>query len=180
MIAGGIDVVWGEDGYYYHDLGNGQRGSLIYADFTGLTSVFSDPIATVGSVKGLVDKGAFDFSKSEYDQYVITALNVNGGDKEKTKDYLKNEWGEEYEELYAEYKVEDVFAGVYHGEGEDYTDEIKAYLSKMIDDGNPERKGCVVVDENLAKILQKLMDKFTFEDVEYSWLKLCYYYDHMG
>ena len=180
VIAGGIDVVLGEDGYYYHDLGNGQRGSLIYADFTGLTSVFSDPIATVGSVKGLVDKGAFDFSKSEYDQYVITALNVNGGDKEKTKDYLKNEWGEEYEELYAEYKVEDVFAGVYHGEGEDYTDEIKAYLSKMIDDGNPERKGCVVVDENLAKILQKLMDKFTFEDVEYSWLKLCYYYDHMG
>ena len=180
VIAGGINVILGEDGYYYHDLGNGKKGSKIYADFTGLTSVFSDPIATVGSVTGLIDKGAFDFSKTEDDQYVLTALELNGGDKEKTKEYLKTQWNTDYETFYEEYKVDDVFAGIYHGEGEDYTNDIKAYLSKMIKDGHEEREGCVLVDENLAKLLQKLLDKFTFDGVENSWLKICYYYDHMG
>ena len=180
VIAGGIDVVLGSDGYYYQDLGGGKEGSKIYADFTGLTSLFNSPIATVGSVEGLIDKGAFDFSKTENDQYVLTALAVNGGDKEKTKEYLKKEWSTDYETLYEEYKVDDVLAGIYHGEGKDYTSAIKAYLGKMINDGNEERKGCVLVDKNLAEILQALMDKFTFEGVENSWLKLCYYYDHLG
>ena len=40
--------------------------------------------------------------------------------------------------------------------------------------------GCVVVTKELAEILQKLMDKYTFENVDNSWIKLCYYYDHMG
>ena len=31
-----------------------------------------------------------------------------------------------------------------------------------------------------AELLQKLMGKYTFENVENSWLKLCYYYDHLG
>jgi hypothetical protein len=43
-----------------------------------------------------------------------------------------------------------------------------------------ERVGCVEVDKELADILQKLMDKYTFEGVDYSWKKLCYYYDHLG
>ena len=34
--------------------------------------------------------------------------------------------------------------------------------------------------KELAEILQKLMDKYTFEDVDNSWLKICYYYDHLG
>ena len=50
-ISGGIKVVLGDDGYYYHDLGkdaDGKQiyGSKIYADFTGLT-VMSHPIASV-------------------------------------------------------------------------------------------------------------------------------------
>ena len=180
VISGGIDVVLGSDGYYYEDLGNGKKGSKIYADFTGLTSVFSTPIATVGNIQGMIDKGAFDFSKTEYDQYVLTALNISGGDKEKTLEYLKSQWGTDYEAYYEEYKVKDVLDGIYHGTGEDYTDEIKPYLNKIINDGHKEREGCVVVDKQLAEILQKLMDKFTFENVENSWIKLCYYYDYLG
>ena len=180
IIAGGIDVVLGDDGYYYHDLGNGKKGSKIYADFTGLTPIFSDPIATVGNIKGLIDKGAFNFGKTENDQYVLTALEKCNGDAEATKQYLKQEWGADYEELYEEYEVEDVLAGIYHGRGEDYHDEIRAYLTKIINDGHAERKGCVAVDAELAALLQMLMDKFTFSGVTNSWLKLCYYYDNMG
>ena len=46
--------------------------------------------------------------------------------------------------------------------------------------GPAERQGCVPVTEELAEILQLLMDKYTFQDVDHSWTKLCYYYDHVG
>jgi hypothetical protein len=35
--------------------------------------------------------------------------------------------------------------------------------------------GCVLVDQQLSEILQALMDKYTFDGVKNSWLKLCYY-----
>ena len=33
--------------------------------------------------------------------------------------------------------------------------------------------------EELGELLQTLMDKFTFQGVEQSWLKVCYYYDSL-
>jgi hypothetical protein len=61
-------------------------------------------------------------------------------------------------------------------DGEDLTDDIQEYVSKMITTGAPELEGCVLVDAKLATILQALMDKYTFEGVKNSWTKLCYYY----
>ena len=49
-----------------------------------------------------------------------------------------------------------------------------------MDTSNTERKGCVVVTEELAEVLQFLMDKYTFKGVDNSWTKLCYYYDYLG
>lgn len=180
VIHGGVKAVLGSDGYYRVDLGNGKQGSKIYADFVGITSLFNTPIATVGGVKGMIDKGGFDFSKDENDQYVLTVMAENDNDQAKTDAALKELWGEDFEANYEIYKVEDVYAGKYHGKGQDYTQQIKAYLSKMIKDGHKEREGCVLVDQQLAEILQMLMDKFTFENVDQGWLKLCYYYDYLG
>lgn len=177
IITGGIDVVLGNDGIYYHDLGDGKKGSKIYVDFTG-TNIFNTPIATVGDIKGLLDQGAFDFSKSEYDDFVIKSLSINGNDQEKTLEYLKKEWGEEYESNYEMFCVEDVFAGIYHGEGEDMSSVVRKYLSKMEKRG--EKAGCVVLTEELAEALQMLMDKYVFQNVDHAWTKLCYYYDYMG
>ena len=180
VIHGGVKAVLGGDGYYRVDLGNGKQGSKIYADFTGVTSLFNSPIATVGNVKGMIDKGGFDFSKDENDQYVLTVMAQNDNDQAKTDAALKELWGEDFDANYEIYKVEEVYAGKYHGKGQDYTDRIKTYLSKMIKDGKAERKGCVLVDKELAEILQMLMDKYTFENVDQGWLKLCYYYDYLG
>ena len=197
VIAGGIDVVLGPDGYYYEDLGNGKRGSKLYADFTGVTNLFSNPIATVNAydengelirdengnvvkVQGMIDMGGFDFSKNEEDQYVLAIMKKCGNDIDATREYLKNTWGEEYDAQAQNYKIEDVFNGKYHGKGEDLTDEISKYLSKMYSGSAKERVGCVEVDKELAEILQKLMDKYTFENVDHSWTKLCYYYDYLG
>ena len=197
LIAGGIDVVLGSDGYYYEDLGNGKRGSKLYADFTGVTSLFSNPIATVTSydekgnpikddkgnivkIKGMIDMGGFDFSKTEEDLYVLGVMAKCNNDPDATRKYLKDLWGEDYDGNAKNYQLEDVLAGKYHGKGEDLTDEISKYLSKMYSGSKKERVGCVEVDKELADILQKLMDKYTFEGVDNSWVKVCYYYDYLG
>ena len=202
LITGGIDVVLGEDGIYYEDLGkdangNQKYGSKIYADFTGLTGVFGSPIATVPSynpdgtiqkdaagntvmISGMIDRGGFDFSKTEEDLYILAFLDKNNGDVEATDAYLRETWGDEYE-AYAElYQLEDVYEGIYHGTGEDLTEEMRTYLDDMITTGGEEVKGCVVVTERLAEILQLVMDKYTFENVDDAWTKVCYYYQVLG
>ena len=194
LIAGGIDVVLGMDGLYYQDLGkdeNGKQlyGSLLYADFTGSTGLFSQSIATVNAydengnpviIKGMIDLGGFDFSKTENDLYILSILEKYNGNTDAANAYLKTLWGEDYGKNAEEYQLEDVFAGKYHGRGKDYTAEIQGYLKKMITTGPAERHGCVVVDVRLAELLQLLVDKYTFSGVDHSWTKLCYYYDHLG
>lgn len=167
IITGGINPVL-KDGKYYS-----EDGSPIYCDFTGLTPIFSQ------SITEMIAMGGFDFSKSETDGEILAYLKQNGGDVEKTKDYLKKLWGEEYDANCDLYQIDDIFDGRYHGTGPDLTEEIKTYAAKM-DKSGSELDGCVAVDQRLAEILQYLMDKYTFEDVEYSWLKLCYYYDYLG
>lgn len=185
LIAGGVDVVLGEDGIYYEDLGKDENGiqrygSPLYADFVGITGLFDKPLATVGNVTGIIDLGGFDFSKTENDMYILNILAKFDGDTAAADEYLKGYWAADYEGNAAEYQLEDIFAGIYHGRGEDYTDEIRAYLDDLIDDGHEERKGCVIVTEELAELLQLLVDKYTFAGVDHSWTKLCYYYDHLG
>jgi len=174
VIDGGIDVVLGDDGKYYEDLGNGKKGSVLYADFTGSTGIFST------SLEKMIDMGGFDFSKTENDLYIISVLKKYDNDTDAANEYLKEYWGADYDAYAEEYQLDDVFAGIYHGEGEDLTEEIKTYLKKYDTSGKAERKGCVVVTERLAEILQLLMDKYTFEGVDNSWLKVCYYYDFIG
>lgn len=176
----GIDVAIADDGYYHEVLerdenGNPVRfGSIVYAYFAGSTTLFSQAIYPT-----MLELGGFDFSKNEYDQEILAYLKMHDGDVDATDEYLRNLWGGDYA-AYAEiYKLEDIYAGIYHGEGEDYTEEVRAYLSKMLA-GDTELAGCVAVDARLAELLTMLMDKYTFEDVDYSWQKLCYYYKHLG
>ncbi len=167
-IAGGITPELKNGKYYVKG-----ENSLIYADFTNSTSIFST------SIIEMIDMGGFDFSKSDMDGEILAYMKQNGNDANKTKEYLKTLWGDSYEENMSVYQVEDVLAGRYHGEGEDCTEEMRQYAKKL-ESGNGERGGCIVVDQRLAEILQMLMDKYTFEDVTNSWTKLCYYYDYLG
>ncbi len=169
VIAGGITPVL-KDGLYY----DSEDGSLIYADFTGLTAVFGS------SIVEMIEMNGFDFSKSETDAEIISYLKKNDNDVEKTIEYLKELWGEDYEANVEVYQLDDVFDGIYHGDGEDLTEEIRSYVDQIDKSEHTERNGCVVVDERLAEILQQLMDKYTFDGVDNSWLKVCYYYDYLG
>ena len=170
IIAGGIDPVLGDDGYYHEP----TDGSIVYADFVYSTGVFTNQ-----SILKMIDLGAFDFSKTETDGEILGYLNENGGDVDATIAYLKELWGEDYEENYETYMVDDILAGRYHGRGEDYTEEMRAYAALM-DTSETELYGCVPVDERLAEILQLLVTKYTFDNVDHCWTKVCYYYDYLG
>ncbi len=168
IITGGITPEL-KNGKYYDK----EDGSAVYADFTGITNLFGH------SILEMIEMGGFDFSKSETDGEILAYLKQNDNDVEKTTEYLEKLWGEDFDENAEIYQIDDVFEGRYHGDGDDLTDDIKVYAGK-IDRSGSERDGCVEVDERLAEILQQLMDKYTFEDVENSWLKVCYYYDYLG
>ena len=105
------------------------------------------------------------------------------GDLEATDAKLREIWGDAYDEYASIYKLEEIYdafrgLGNYHGTGADETDAIRAYVAKVITNGKED--GCVKVDAELARLLQLLMEKYTFKNVENSWLKLCYYYHYLG
>lgn len=194
LISGGVDVALGEDGMYYEKLGVDSKGeivlgSLMYCDFTGITGVFSNPIATVDAynadgsiaqIKGMIDMGGFDFSKTENDLYILSILEKYSGDMEAADAYLRQFWGEDYDFHAESYQLQDIYEGRYHGRREDFTEEMRGYLNQIITTGPEELRGCVPVTERLAELLQMLMDKYTFSGVDHSWTKLCYYYQHIG
>ena len=77
--------------------------------------------------------------------------------------------------------------------GVDYTDRVREIIAELLIDMDNDGKmngvedGCVPVTRELAQILQKLMDKYTFkietpgDDYELgSWKKLCYRYEYFG
>ncbi len=174
ILAGGIDVVLGDDGYYHEKRADGTLGSVVYADFIGANNIFGDD-----SLISLIDKGAFNFALSEGDE-IIHGFMESYGDK--AKEELRKYWGEEFD-YYAElYSLDEVLAGKTHGTGKDLTADIKAYLDKLApaSETTPELEGTVPVDKRLAEILQILMDKYTFNGVEHSWTKLSYYYQYLG
>lgn len=205
IIAGGIDVILGDDGKYYHKLANGEKGSLLYADFYQYTSIF-----TTQSIQDILKVGGFNFAITDVDQEAIAYLNKFG------KSGLQTLWGDAFEDNWAYYQMDDIIEEKYHGyivdgkykaynvtylddevtgeitmvkpeipknavQAPDYSSVIEKYVELMLDEeGYPERQGCVVVTEELAQVLQMLMDKFTFAGVDHSWTKVCYYYDYLG
>ena len=138
-IAGGIDVVRGDDGIWREKRNDGREGSILYADFTMTT-----PIFTQNTLGKMIDMGAFDFRFND--------------DGEAT-DY--GDCTEQAREIYANRIV------VGYNE----------ILGEYIQEGD-ERIGCVIVTDEVAELLQKLMDKYTFKGVENSWRKLCYYHQY--
>ncbi len=166
-------------------------------------TISDDTLKTLVAVKD-VNGSIYDNSSATYvTDYVDTLLlstylkplNVSSEIKSYLDKYvtdgLKKLWGEEYQIWYSMYMMDDLKAGIIHGKGKDCTDDILAYVDKMFnaetdlstlpeevrEELTEEAYGCVLVDEDLAKILQTLMDQNTFAGVVNSWTKMCYYYE---
>lgn len=176
VVAGGIEVALGKDGYYHEKLADGSLGSILYVDMASYSNIFNSQ-----SLLDLIEYGYFDFSKTEDDHWVIDyyemleAENFNGTDFETC---MKEIWGDDFSWKWEELNVDEVLDGIYHGDGKDMTSVAKKYANKITKSG--ELAGCVAVNKELGEVLQMLMDKATFNGVENSWIKLCYYYDYVG
>ena len=188
IISGGIDVVLGDDGIWREKRNDGITGSILYADFTMKTPIFSH------SLMDMIEMGSFNFSLTEGDQYILKYLELNDYDVEKCDAQLREVWGDSYAEYAEIYQIQDVYNGIYHGDGKDYTELARKYANQVIVAGYNEllgetiaeddaRIGCVVVTAELAELLQIIMNKYTFMNgvepnqtpIENSWAKLCYY-----
>lgn len=144
IIAGGIDVVLGEDGYYREKRTDDVEGSLLYADFTKTTSIFGN-----STLKDMAEKTrAFDFTLDEDGNTAVGGTDCTE-------------------------RVKQIIATKLIKVG--YNEQ----LGETIEEGD-ERIGCIIVDEELAEILQSLMDKYTFAGVDASWRKLCYYHEYFN
>ena len=139
-VAGGIDVVLGDDGIWREKRTDGRTGSILYADFTMTT-----PIFTSNTLGGMIDRGAFDFTRDEDGE----SSELGGDCTEQARKLYENRIVVGYNEQLGEY----------------------------IEEGD-ERIGCVIVTDEVAQLLQKLMDKYTFKGVDHSWTKLCYYHQY--
>lgn len=137
-IAGGIDVELGSDGIWREKRTDGRQGSILYADFTMTTGIF-----TSDTLANMIDKGAFDFSRDE-----------DGGAVA----------GKDCTELARKIYDNRIVEG--------YNSTLKETIK-----ADDERIGCVIVTDEVAELLQQLMDKYTFK-VENSWTKLCYYHQY--
>ena len=110
-------------------------------------------------------------------ELIATALEWKAYVEAASDEWLHEYFGDEYDEKWEYYQMDDIKKGIYHGQAQDYTAKMREYVAILLDEADhPERQGCIAVDAELAAILQLHMDRATFEDVENSWVKLCYYY----
>ena len=174
IIADGVQAKLGDDGLYHVVNKDGSLGSLLYADIINTTEIFTE-----SSILSLIEAGAFNFVYDETDSVIIKYIekftDENGNfDREGCIAAIKKHYGADN---YPEQQVKDVLNGIYSGGGQDYTARIREIIEQKLIKSDDETNGCIIVDEELATILQMLMDKYTFKGVETSWRKLCFYYE---
>lgn len=170
LITKGIDAELGPDGFYHQKLADGTLSDTrIYADFETITDMGF-------SLKVMIDKKAFDFTVSElgspaFDSEGYLVYDYFPVDEE------GNVSAEPEAKRYTDKNGDPIMKTKYHV---DMTARITEIYNQNVIQTEGELKGCIAVDEELAQILQLLMDKYTFRGVANSWQKLCYYYKHIA
>lgn len=193
IIAGNyVDVELNDEGYYVVKDGV-SSDNYVYCDITYVNNV-----TTGYSLKTALEEfNSFDFSKDAFGQPIVdeegyyrttyfdenynmiryyVCYDANGEYYQVTtvgEDGKTEENGYTYVKLTEEDLKELGYVN--------YTEYVTKYIEdNMITDESSELYGCVKVDAEFAKVLGFLMDKYTFEGIDYSWVKLCYYYKYLG
>ncbi len=144
---------------------------------------------------GIYHGQMIDYSKTDMD---VTILEYIQNYPDTYEDELKALFGEKYDQSY----VDDVANGIYHGDitnyargqiiaGTDYTEQMQKYLPVAGEDGEwiyPEGwiteegdlNGCMPVTMELAILMQRIVDKYSFSGVPGGWTKLCVYFEQFN
>ena len=187
-----IDVELGEDGYY-HVVDSKAKDDFVYCDVIYVTSIMNYSLTEALGAPFY----AFDFSKDEFGKQLYDEngywLYTQYDENDVLQSYYicvdaegnyyydlqigDNDHTEENGYTYLKYTEEELESL----ENADFTEYVQAYIdANKITDTESELYGCVKVDEAFARVLSLFMDKYTFADVEYSWVKLCYYFKYIG
>lgn len=182
IISGNnIEVALGSDGYYHQVYSDGTLSKdPILFDF-----VYENMLITTTFEKALQlaldpdnpNSSAFDMTVTaegdsiiDEEGYLIEwsyTVNIETGETTKTSSRVMGEDG-------LPVKVDE---SVY----KDYTSIVNEwYQNTMIKAEDSSAYGCIPVTEEVKNLLELLMNKYSFKDVEGSWLKLCYYYKYYG
>jgi len=192
IISGNyIDVELGQDGFY-HVANSLSSDDFVYCDMT-----YINGITGYSLIDCLNRFDAFNFGKDEfgnvtYDEEGYYRISGYNDAEELVQFYVcRDAEGNEYyvetigedgktEEngyTYVKFTAEELESM----KNANFTEYVKTYVTEnMITDESSELYGCVKVDEKFAVVLGLLMDKYTFQDVDYSWVKLCYYFKYLG
>ena len=178
IISIGVPVALESDGYY-HVVGSNAKDTRVFFDAKYLSELFGK------NYEFLINPGkghsAFDL---RYDDLDGLRINEQGQWLKKAYEILED--GSKIEIIEnGKYKyTTEVITDKLTGEPivlTDVTDLVKVYVnSHMINNPGQPDDGLVPVDAEFARFLQAVVGKYTFEGVENSWLKLCYYYDYVG
>lgn len=118
-IAGGIEVVRGDDGIWREKRTDGREGSILYADFTKTTVIFSS-----NTLAQMIDLGGFNF---RFDEYGDSALGADY--TEKAREIYSRVIKEGYNETLGEY----IEAGDERIGCVIVTDDVVELLQKLMD-----------------------------------------------
>ena len=187
-----VDVELNDEAYYVVK-DSAASDNYIYCDIKYINNV-----TTGYSIETALTKyKAFDFSRDEFGEPIVDEngyYRVTYVDEDMTKiryfvcidsfgeQHLVTEVGEDgkTEEngyTYIKLSQDDLKELGYV----DYTEFVTKYIEdNMITDETSELYGTVKVTKEFAEILSLLVDKYQFEGVDYSWVKLCYYYKYLG
>ncbi len=202
IISGNyVDPILGDDGYY-HVKDSNATDTHLYFDAEYVLKVFgTDYKGLFFYENGEIVNSAFNFTTDEFGdsrvnengQWLIRQLyyydeqgNTILADMNNL-DFSKYEYYD-YIEVDEDGNFHYVYTDMYYVDENgdpiclyDFTEAVIAYVEahKITDKENP-LYGLVLVNEEFASILQMLMDKYTFENVEDSWLKVCYYLEYVG
>ena len=175
IISVGIDVILGDDGYYYELYSDGTYSKdPLYFDF-----IYSNMLINMTFEDALAkDPNTFDMSLSDYGDSIIDS---EGYLVEWTYT-LNTETGETTKESHRvlDDNKQPILADktLYR----DWTSDVREWLNSSLYISDPDHSayGCIAVNEEVKTLLELLMNKYSFKNVEGSWLKLCYYYKYYG
>ncbi len=180
LVAGGIQVTLGKDGYMYEVRGtdaNGEPilGSKLYWDLiastlTELPFMDYEALNEAGekvTVPGNISLGGFNFTYSAEDAELVRIIKrIGTNDRAAVEAELKKTLGEaSYDELVVNYKLDEFFAGIYHGIGNNRDAENQKYLAKLAErygfEPTRDADGYIAVGDVTERILTYVDQRIT-------------------
>ena len=174
IISIGIDYALGEDGYYHELYSDGTLSKdPIYWDMIYSNMLINMPFAEAMEA----DPTVFDVSKTQFGDSIIDEEGYLI-EWEYTENPTTGETTKESHRVLDDAKQPiEADTTVLR----DYMNDVKKWREELeVKDENNSAYGCIPVNEEVKTLLELLMNKYSFKDVEGSWLKLCYYYKYYG